>query len=115
MKLNKFSQFLAESDSKQNLARLAKLGLIDGLRVLEWWVDPTPNPDQPGMVMVNWKEYYNWPNEHEDDLWVIQPVKSDLSRGNIKRRMTRFAMESELDWLLDRETGEMTEVTYVRG
>jgi hypothetical protein len=112
MKLNKFSQFISESGSQQNLAKLAKLGLADGLRVLEWWIDPTPDPDQPGMIKVNWTENHNWPNEHEDDLWAIQPVKSDLSRRNIKSRMTRFAMESGLDWLLDRETGEMTEVKY---
>jgi len=109
MELKTFGQHVNEA-ADQNLITLAKLGLVEGLRVLEWWVDPTP--DQPGMIRVNWKEYYNWPNEHEDDLWAIQPVRSGLSRGNIKRRMTRFAMESELDWLLDRETGEMTQVKY---
>ena len=111
MKLKTFSQHINET-ADRNLITLAKLGLAEGLRVLEWWVDPTPDPDQAGMIRVNWIEYYDWPNEHEDDMHIIQPQSSDQSRGGIKRKMTRFAMESGLDWLLDRETGEMTEVKY---
>jgi hypothetical protein len=111
MKLSKFNQFISESSNDLPPAvKLAKLGLADGLGVLDWQVDPTPDPDQAATVRVNWTEYVNWPNESEDDFDVTTQFGSDQSRGFIARRMMRFAKSSGLDWVYDREIGTWKKV-----
>jgi hypothetical protein len=102
MKALDFENFLLESaDDIPQIIKLAKLGLADGLCVLEWWTEV--ETDASELVTVQWKEAYNWPNESEDDLLVETRFNINASLSFIEKRLMSFAKRSGLDWVHDTE------------
>jgi hypothetical protein len=105
MKLSKFNQFVFESSNDLPPAvKLAKLGLADGLRVLEWWTEV--EADASALLTVYWRESYNWPEGSDDDMLVETQFTINSSLGFIEKRLMRFAKSSGLDWVhdMDRDT-----------
>jgi hypothetical protein len=102
MKALDFKNFLLESaDDLPQVIKLAKLGLADGLHVLEWWTEV--EADASALLTVYWRESYNWPEGSDDDMLVETRFTINSSLGFIEKRLMRFAKSSGLDWVHDME------------
>ena len=102
MKLNKFNQFVLESQSSlPPTVNLAKLGLSPGIPVLEWWTES--EDDASALLTVYWREFHNWPEGSDDDMLVETRFDINSSLGFIEKRLMRFAKSSDLDWIHDME------------
>ena len=102
MKLNTFNQFISESSgSLPPEVKLAKLGLGNGVNVLEWWTDK--DSESTTILKVYFIERYNWPESSEDDIMAEVNFDIKSSLGLVEKRMMYFAKQGDLDWIHDME------------
>lgn len=100
MKLNKFNQFVSESQSSlPPEVKLAKLGLSDEIKVIEW--KAKVRGEESALLTVHMHERYFWPNQSDLDEWTFKYFDVQAPHGFVEKKITDYAKAYGFDWIHD--------------